>query len=125
MCGVWPVHAIIPVVSSNAGPDAIETEVTNEVDALGLCSRSGLGSVENSRGAPRIVGSLTALDCRFASREVPAAASHHRRPLAFLARAHEGKGPGVEVKIGVTDSPRELIFNSAQTPSEVEKLITD
>jgi uncharacterized protein DUF3107 len=31
----------------------------------------------------------------------------------------------VEVKIGVTDSPRELNFNSAQTPSEVEKLITD
>jgi Protein of unknown function (DUF3107) len=31
----------------------------------------------------------------------------------------------VEVKIGVTDSPRELIFNSAQTPSEVEKLVTD
>ena len=31
----------------------------------------------------------------------------------------------MEVKIGVTDSPRELMFNSAQTPSEVEKLITD
>lgn len=31
----------------------------------------------------------------------------------------------MEVKIGVTDSARELIFNSAQTPSEVEKLITD
>ncbi|HET7667359.1 MAG TPA: DUF3107 domain-containing protein [Mycobacterium sp.] len=31
----------------------------------------------------------------------------------------------MEVKIGVTDSPRELLFNSAQTPSEVEKLITD
>ena len=31
----------------------------------------------------------------------------------------------MEVKIGITDSPRELIFNSAQTPSEVEKLITD
>jgi hypothetical protein len=31
----------------------------------------------------------------------------------------------VEVKIGITDSPRELIFNSAQTPSEVENLITD
>jgi hypothetical protein len=31
----------------------------------------------------------------------------------------------VEVKIGVTDSPRELSFNSAQTPSEVEKAITD
>jgi hypothetical protein len=31
----------------------------------------------------------------------------------------------VEVKIGVTDSPRELVFNSAQTPTEVEKLVTD
>ncbi|MGV0715237.1 DUF3107 domain-containing protein [Mycolicibacterium sp. XJ662] len=31
----------------------------------------------------------------------------------------------MEVKIGVMDSPRELVFNSAQTPSEVEKLITD
>ncbi len=31
----------------------------------------------------------------------------------------------MEVKIGVTDSPREISFNSAQTPSEVEKLIND
>jgi Protein of unknown function (DUF3107) len=31
----------------------------------------------------------------------------------------------VEVKIGVADSPRELSFNSAQTPSEVEQQITD
>ena len=31
----------------------------------------------------------------------------------------------MEVKIGVTDSPRELVFNSAQTPSEVEELITE
>lgn len=31
----------------------------------------------------------------------------------------------MEVKIGVTDSPRELVFNSSQTPSEVEKLVTD
>jgi hypothetical protein len=31
----------------------------------------------------------------------------------------------VEVKIGVADSPRELIFNSAQTPSEVEKAVAD
>jgi hypothetical protein len=31
----------------------------------------------------------------------------------------------VEVKIGVMDSARELVFNSAQTPTEVEKLITD
>ena len=31
----------------------------------------------------------------------------------------------MEVKIGITDSPRELVFNSAQTPGEVEKLVTD
>jgi hypothetical protein len=31
----------------------------------------------------------------------------------------------VEVKIGVTDSPRELVFNSAQTPSEVEQTLND
>ncbi|MGD9618393.1 MAG: DUF3107 domain-containing protein [Mycolicibacterium sp.] len=31
----------------------------------------------------------------------------------------------MEVKIGVTDSPRELVLNSAQTPAEVEKLVTD
>jgi hypothetical protein len=31
----------------------------------------------------------------------------------------------VEVKIGVADSPRELVFNSAQVPSEVEQLIAD
>lgn len=30
----------------------------------------------------------------------------------------------MEVKIGVTDSPRELVFTSAQTPSEVEELVT-
>ena len=35
------------------------------------------------------------------------------------------RGPSVEVKIGVTDSPREISFNSAQTPTEVETLITD
>ena len=31
----------------------------------------------------------------------------------------------MEVKIGVTDSPRELVFSSAQTPDEVQKLVTD
>ncbi|MCW2690548.1 MAG: Protein of uncharacterized function [Mycobacterium sp.] len=31
----------------------------------------------------------------------------------------------MEVKIGVSDSPRELVFNSSQSPSEVEKVITD
>jgi hypothetical protein len=29
----------------------------------------------------------------------------------------------VEVKIGITDSPRELVFSSAQTPGEVEDLV--
>ena len=33
------------------------------------------------------------------------------------------KGAGVEVKIGVSDSPRELVFNSTQTPEEVEGLV--
>ncbi|MGY4653067.1 DUF3107 domain-containing protein [Mycobacterium sp. URHB0021] len=31
----------------------------------------------------------------------------------------------MEVKIGIADSPRELSFNSAQTPTEVEKMIGD
>jgi hypothetical protein len=31
----------------------------------------------------------------------------------------------VEVKIGVTDSPRELSFSSTQTHDEVQKLVTD
>lgn len=30
----------------------------------------------------------------------------------------------MEVKIGVTDSARELIINSSQTPEEVEKLVS-
>lgn len=30
------------------------------------------------------------------------------------------KGAGVEVKIGVSDSPRELVFNSSETPEQVE-----
>ncbi|BBX06567.1 DUF3107 domain-containing protein [Mycobacterium sp. ENV421] len=30
----------------------------------------------------------------------------------------------MEVKIGVTDSPRELVFASSQTPAEVEELVT-
>lgn len=34
------------------------------------------------------------------------------------------EGAGVEVKIGITDSPRELVFTSAQTPSEVEELVS-
>jgi len=34
------------------------------------------------------------------------------------------KGAGVEVKIGVTDSARELVINSSQTPDEVEKLVS-
>ena len=30
----------------------------------------------------------------------------------------------MEVKIGVSDSPRELVFSSSQTPTEVEELVT-
>ena len=30
----------------------------------------------------------------------------------------------MEVKIGISDSPRELVINSAQTPDEVEALIS-
>jgi len=51
---------LFPVFSSNAEPDVIETYVTNEVDALGLWSRSGLGSVA--------AGSQTALEPHFATR---------------------------------------------------------
>lgn len=29
----------------------------------------------------------------------------------------------MEVKIGITDSPRELVFASAQSPAEVEELV--
>ena len=32
---------------------------------------------------------------------------------------------GVEVKIGVAESPRELVVSSAQSPDEVEALVTD
>jgi hypothetical protein len=30
----------------------------------------------------------------------------------------------VEVKVGITDSPRELVFSSAQTPAEVEEAVS-
>lgn len=30
----------------------------------------------------------------------------------------------MEVKIGIAESPRELVFSSAQTPGEVEELVT-
>ena len=31
----------------------------------------------------------------------------------------------MEVKIGISDSPRELVFSSTQTPEEVEKLVSE
>jgi Protein of unknown function (DUF3107) len=34
------------------------------------------------------------------------------------------EGATVEVKIGITDSPRELVLSSTQTPAEVEELVT-
>ena len=51
----------------------------------------------------------------------------HRASTSLLVEASitkHGKGTGVEVKIGITDSPRELVFTSAQTPSEVEALVS-
>ena len=33
------------------------------------------------------------------------------------------EGATVEVKIGITDSPRELVLSSTQTPDEVEELV--
>ena len=30
----------------------------------------------------------------------------------------------MEVKIGITDSPREIVFNSTQTPAEVEEVVS-
>jgi uncharacterized protein DUF3107 len=33
------------------------------------------------------------------------------------------EGATVEVKIGISDSPRELVFSSAQTPGEVEDVV--
>jgi hypothetical protein len=66
----------------------------------------------------------------FAIRVAPGSARRCMRPLALAETlqdiAHEPKGVhSVEVKIGITDSPRELVFNSAQTPAEVEAAITD
>lgn len=29
----------------------------------------------------------------------------------------------MEVKIGISESPRELVFNSSQTPTEIEDLV--
>jgi hypothetical protein len=53
----------------------------------------------------------------------------HPRPAStsLLVEAPNTEGwerTGVEVKIGITDSPRELVFTSAQSPGEVEKLVT-
>lgn len=57
-------------------------------------------------------------------------AAHNATPALVSTSLHvtvekESKGVGVEVKIGVTDSPRELFLNSGQSPEEVEKLVTD
>jgi hypothetical protein len=38
--------------------------------------------------------------------------------------AHE-EAPGVEVKIGVLHTPREIMVDSNQTPDEVEQLVSE
>jgi hypothetical protein len=44
--------------------------------------------------------------------------------LVEATSTEEREGTGVEVKIGITDSPRELVFTSSQTPSEVEAQVS-
>src|ERR1700742_3642278 len=59
---------------------------------------------------------------------LPANGRGEPRPAASTSLSGERlrmKGSSVEVKIGVTDSPREISFNSAQTPTELEKLISE
>ena len=62
----------------------------------------------------------------------PAFSTRQGSPLACLLEnefhqlpAKEREGADVEVKIGITDSPRELVFSSVQTPGEVEELVSD
>ena len=43
--------------------------------------------------------------------------------LTGLRLQCQPKGVTVEVKIGITDSPRELVFSSTQTPEEVEEAV--
>ena len=52
---------------------------------------------------------------------------HTHRASTSLVEAstnEDWEGAGVEVKIGITDSPRELVFSSTRTPSEVEALVS-
>ena len=52
---------------------------------------------------------------------------HTPRASTSLVEAstnEDWEGAGVEVKIGITDSPRELVFSSTQTPAEVEALVS-
>jgi Protein of unknown function (DUF3107) len=60
----------------------------------------------------------------------PAFSTRQCGPLACLLKngfqrlaGKKREGADVEVKIGITDSPRELVFSSAQTPGEVEELV--
>ncbi len=40
-----------------------------------------------------------------------------------MLAGRQPEGVTVEVKIGITDSPRELVFSSTQTPEEVEEAV--
>jgi hypothetical protein len=50
----------------------------------------------------------------------------HRASTSLIEAStnEDWEGARVEVKIGITDSPRELVFSSTQTPSEVEALVS-
>src|SRR4051812_44871340 len=98
MRGIWPVHANIPVFSSNAGPDVIETDVTNEVDALGRWSRSGLGWVA--------AGSLTALYRRFpTSRWIV---------VRYSRSGRGGVAPGASTSLALSNTRTERVQRGGQ-----------
>ena len=59
----------------------------------------------------------------FAYREPLPLAASTSLLLTRLRLHYQRKGPTVEVKIGITDSPRELVLSSTQTPGEVEELV--
>jgi hypothetical protein len=71
----------------------------------------------------RTLVSLTAnSDCGPTARRAPAASTSLLADTS--ATSLRMKGATVEVKIGITDSPRELVFSSTQTPGEVEDLVS-
>ncbi|MCV7032151.1 DUF3107 domain-containing protein [Mycobacterium sherrisii] len=83
-------------------------------------------AVPNGHLDPAENESLSAVRNGFAYRELAPVTS---APVASTnlqltrLRRRTTEGAIVEVKVGITDSPRELVFTSAQTPAEVEDAV--